>query len=422
MNKERRIKSNIPIRLIIQGYLVILICSSLIYGLIYLIDFKEIIQGRAIITSQNLPYDVYNAQAGYLRLLVKEKSVVEHGEIIGYIETDVNRSDLNSLKALLDQSDWKNTIDVHGSKLGKIAIPIQELNNHIRRHQLFLKTDQTAKLVQSKEKETNLLKHKISLLQEQGDFLVKDRKISKERNDKNDTLYSKSVISEVEAEKSKQEYFNKSFTEIGNRGTISDCEMQIEQLKQEIIEAKVLYETKKEALEAEISNAKDRLFAAIELWEQQYVLQASTSGICSLSDLMLDNDFVNQGTKILTITPKEQVGTYGIVKLPVANFSKVKEGQSVNIKFDNYPFKEYGLVEGKIQSIANLPIDEFYNVTINFPDGLVSTYNEEFEFKQMMSGTAEIITGQYSILDRVVQEWKSKRLNEKKPNEGNKNI
>jgi HlyD family secretion protein len=68
---------------------------------------------------------------------------------------------------------------------------------------------------------------------------------------------------------------------------------------------------------------------------------------------------------------------------------------------------EYGSLQGKVETISMVSDQEFYSVEISFPDGLVTTYHKDLEFSQGMTGQAEIITDELSLLVRIVNPLRS---------------
>jgi hypothetical protein len=94
--------------------------------------------------------------------------------------------------------------------------------------------------------------------------------------------------------------------------------------------------------------------------------------------------------------------------MPVIGSGKVEIGQTVNLKFDNYPFDEYGMVMGEVESISELPTkDNTYIIRISLPNGLHSSYNKDLEFRQQMQGSAEIITEDLRLIERLFNQLRS---------------
>jgi HlyD family secretion protein len=85
---------------------------------------------------------------------------------------------------------------------------------------------------------------------------------------------------------------------------------------------------------------------------------------------------------------------------------KVKTGQTVNIKFSSYPFLEYGMVKGIVKSKSLVPSGVFYVLEIDLPDGLTTLYGKNLEFTQNMQGTAEIITDDLRLLQKIINPFR----------------
>ena len=61
---------------------------------------------------------------------------------------------------------------------------------------------------------------------------------------------------------------------------------------------------------------------------------------------------------------------------------KVKVGQVVNIKFDNFPYMEFGVVKGIVKSISLVTNDSNYIVEVSFPNGLKTNYGKNLLFSR----------------------------------------
>ncbi len=72
---------------------------------------------------------------------------------------------------------------------------------------------------------------------------------------------------------------------------------------------------------------------------------------------------------------------------------------------------EFGLMKGTVKNISLVPTitDKgiFYTANINLPDTLISNYSIKLKFTQEMSGTAEIITEDIRLLERLLNRIKA---------------
>lgn len=121
------------------------------------------------------------------------------------------------------------------------------------------------------------------------------------------------------------------------------------------------------------------------------------------------NDYIQSGQELFKIIPvNNQI--IGQVNLPENGSGKVKVGQSVIIKLNNYPFNEYGSVKGKVRRISlvtnqqtlsdNQKKVNSYLIDINLPFGLKTNYGVELDFHAEAKGSAEIITNDRRLIER----------------------
>ena len=89
------------------------------------------------------------------------------------------------------------------------------------------------------------------------------------------------------------------------------------------------------------------------------------------------------------------------MSVPSINSGKIKSGQKVLIKLDNYRYQEYGIVEGKVVNISLTPDDEGnYYVDIVLPKGLKTSYNKTLPFDKELKGNADIVTQDLRLIER----------------------
>jgi HlyD family secretion protein len=73
------------------------------------------------------------------------------------------------------------------------------------------------------------------------------------------------------------------------------------------------------------------------------------------------------------------------------------------IKFQAFPFQEYGVVNGIVLSISTLPAsDNSFFATVDLPNGLTTNSGKRLNFRLGMSATAEIVTQDLRLLERLM--------------------
>jgi hypothetical protein len=82
----------------------------------------------------------------------------------------------------------------------------------------------------------------------------------------------------------------------------------------------------------------------------------------------------------------------------------------VIIRFDAYPYKEYGTIETSVDKMALLPTKDkdnnmYYELTFDLPEMLITNYRKKLTYKPNMSGTALIITEDRTLLERFFDKF-----------------
>ena len=96
--------------------------------------------------------------------------------------------------------------------------------------------------------------------------------------------------------------------------------------------------------------------------------------------------------------------------MPIQGSGKVKVGQQVHIRLNNFPDQEFGYLKGKVSNISPMPIvqeqQNGYVVEIVLPEGMNTNYGKTLPVTREMSGQAEIITEDLRLIERLLQPLK----------------
>lgn len=225
---------------------------------------------------------------------------------------------------------------------------------------------------------------------------------------RNKSLFEKGVISAQNYENKQLEYaqaernyknFESSISQI--REGISNVHKtskgtEINRVKEEMILLK------------NVIQSFNQLKKAIKDWEYEYVLKSNIKGKVSFLNFWNKNQNVNQGDLVFIIIPSENSSFIAKLKTPAQNSGKIDIGQKVNIKVENFPDTEFGVLNGTVKSISLIPDEEgSYLVDVELPEKLITSYKKEIEFKQEMKGSAEIITEDLRLIERFFYQFKS---------------
>ncbi len=153
---------------------------------------------------------------------------------------------------------------------------------------------------------------------------------------------------------------------------------------------------------ANFGQALNTLRSAIESWKSRYLLIAPQAGNVFFSTTLQEKQSLKAGVEVMYIGS----GTsyyLGEIRIPQINSGRVNIGQRVLVKFQGYPFEEYGAVEGNVTSIAKVPSEDntYFLATVSLPDGLKTNFNKSLVYKTGMAASAEIVTEDLRLIERL---------------------
>jgi multidrug efflux pump subunit AcrA (membrane-fusion protein) len=392
---------------------VFLLLLMIIFG--WFIQYPDVVMGQVVVNTPVSPIKLVAGNSGQLNLIhVSSASRVKGGQVVALIDNGTSYETLLKIKEILKEYDPVSR--PHAEILSKLPakVTLGELTTPYYTflgilHQWYnFNTDRIydkqlaslEKLNIEQLKEIDLGVAAIGNSEENLFFLRK-------AYTRDSVLFYNRAGSEVELDRAKQSLLaGKTDVDEATRRHIN-TRKAVQQTSSQIAELVAHKQEKEREIRLGISAAYNDLIDNIQLWEQKYLLRAPFDGRVQFLKFWTDKQFVQQGEPVFTIVP-DNANPYGQVMLPVMGAGKVKIGQKVSVKLNDYPFREYGTIKGKITSIsltARTEAKAQYNVetylaTIHFDNGLTTNYGRSLTFKHESTGTAEIITNERRLIER----------------------
>jgi HlyD family secretion protein len=181
---------------------------------------------------------------------------------------------------------------------------------------------------------------------------------------------------------------------------IIDNDLKISKLERTLKDFDYLHLEKKRLSLDNIERSLYNIENSLRNWKQNYLITAPADGKLVFLKSLTENQYIKPTDTLFAVVPtqNEFIAT---VDIPVKGMGKAHEGQKVIIKLDDYPFQEFGMLEGQIISMAPSINVRSYRVMVKLTNGLKSTYNQEFSIKSEMAGTAEIVTADLRLIERA---------------------
>ncbi|WP_293906129.1 HlyD family secretion protein [Sphingobacterium sp. UBA5670] len=336
---------------------------------------------------------------------------VKEGEIIATLESSANYRDVLLLSKILDSLNFymerndmpqiKKFMQYKFRDLGELQpsfsslmqayIPFENytLGNYSSDKKKLLSMD----LINYRESEL--------ILKKQESINKQDLELSQTSIIKNRKLLEERLISEEEYTKLVSLDLNKKSSHaqlqtghLSNKGQANGIQKELLELENQENNNRILF---KEAL----GNMQSQIYE----WKKNYLIVAKNGGKINFSSFYQPGQYLEQGVIIAYIIPPMQ-NVFLEMKISQNNFGKVSLGQMVILKFDAYPWQQFGIVKGKIDYISDIPVDSgYYLARISLPNSLISNYSINLGFKEGLLANAEIITKDMRLPERLYYDF-----------------
>ncbi|NCB07657.1 MAG: HlyD family efflux transporter periplasmic adaptor subunit [Bacteroidia bacterium] len=412
----QEILGGIPSGIVRYGILIFIFVLVLIIVFSFIFRYPDIIQSKIVVTTENPPATLVARSTGKIeKLFVADNQKLNAGQIIALIQNPSDYTDVLKLKMMMDTAQMvfdevgfeKRFPFDKNLQLGSLQEYYSQFLTKYDEFVVFVELDYYPKMNASLKKQLEMARILYDRLWEQKNAVEEEYKIKLRNYERQKTLIARGVISSTDLESAESEMLSKKSAFDGMRSTLAEKQIDMNKLEQEIIENDKLYSDQRNKYRSDLLEAFNNLKSEISNWELTYLMRSPITGVVTFNKFWSENQNVTQGDKAFTIVPENMGQLVGKVELPVRGSGKVKPGLDVNVKFDNYPYMEYGLVRGKVKNVSLVPDDNFYMVEVEFPNGLVTNYNNNLELQNHLMGQSEIITENLKLIQRIFNPLKA---------------
>ena len=403
----REVLSRPPHWLILMGSGILFIFIGMLGFLSYFIKYPDVLTGKIIITSDIPAINLVAKTTGRIqKLFISDNTKVIQGQKLAIIENTTNSGEIYKLQALL------TTIDPHFTNYGSIILPnYRSLGDIQGNYSKFVSEYEAFRIHNNSEsKEKQLVAYNKQL----NDFQILIQQYSKQKDnlanelgiinhdvERITVLFTEGVVSSKELEDKQREplRLKRQLEDISIAQ--SNTQISISNTERNIVELTSQNSETGNQIKLRIFEAYQNLMNKISEWEQTYVIKAPTEGRISYFTFWSENQNVKQGDEVFTIIPTSQTEIIGKVLLPLQSTGKLKIGQKAIIKLDNFPYAEFGVIEGRVKQISSIPKQNQYAVEIHFNNKLVTNTGTIITTKNDIQGSVNIVTEDLRLIERI---------------------
>lgn len=405
----RDILSRAPGWMISWGNTVILVIMIIGLFMSYFMKYPDVILGSSVISTESPPLYIGSKVAGRVnRVLVQNGQWVKEGEVLIELQNPVNTETILFLEEFIGRvnaclADPRIQISYDKSKLPQLydaKNQFLQIINEVREYQYFLlnksslvprealifKLNQARQMERIGQREVELAKTDIDNAKEQ--FSMQEQEYKKGYITRLAFLNAQSVYNQSLKQ---QESLKK--TQLQFEATLFDLKNQLEEFDQVRL-AKT--EEFRQRLEQGVSNLEN----FIVKWENDYIIKSPAAGQVEFLQRVEEKQSLPVTSQLMAII-QEKESFEVIAVMPREGFGKVRKGNQVRMKVDNYPAHEYGVLAGEVISISSLSRENQYTVKISLTQGLKTSYNKELKYTPEMTATAEIVTDDLRLIERL---------------------
>lgn len=393
------------------------IFSFLIIGS-YFFRYPDTILADITINTQEPPIRIVTRSSGRLNsLYVSNGMKVSSGTILGVIENSAKAEDVNLLKDKIKEWSlsnyslnkgmdlfFKSQLDTINFELGDIQHPYSLFISSFTNYALHDEFSYYKEKMSAQEKQLKMYDVHLLLLNKKKELIEKEGGLQLSLFRRDSLLHEKGAIRTDVFEESSSAYLRSLQLIEDISLELSSQEIQIQQLKESISDLNILHMEEEKRLLVELKNSIEELNTEISLWEQKYVLISPIYGDIVFQKIWGLQQYLEQGECVFNVKPNNSSHPIAKAFLPQWGSGKVKVGQKVNIRLNNYPDQEFGFLTGLVKNISPLSIDDnTYVVDICLPDGLITNYGVELSSNRELNGEAEIILGNLRLIEKFIQ-------------------
>ena len=221
------------------------------------------------------------------------------------------------------------------------------------------------------------------------------------------TLFERELISRADMNRARVQYLSALSALPSRMSEIYKNEMAVQDLKRQILEARIAHEREASQMQHAYETAQLRLEQARKridrtLEAESDLILAPESGIVTQVMVNAIGQVISKGEPLITLAP---ASAPMVAELMVLNkdVGLLKSGQLVKLKYDAYAFQDFGIKRGWLKYISpdaviDKSIGPIFKGVVELEENTMHVQGYDKPLMFGMKGTAEIMTDRQSVL------------------------
>ncbi|MBD3886024.1 HlyD family efflux transporter periplasmic adaptor subunit [Phormidium tenue FACHB-886] len=343
---------------------------------------------------------------------VKQGQAVQSGQVLVELDSELARTELQrTQEELQGHQDRLTQLELMENQLG-IAVREQQFQIQAQRSAQLAQLDQTQEQLSAAHTESELAAANLEReqtevkryesLKREGALpevkVVEAERLRDESRQQHNQAQAQIQQSQTELKKQQSNY-----EEITQSGEVAilQTKQQAEELEASILETR-----------AQIAQARKQI-QSLQVQLKQHSLRAPTDGTVFQLAVQQPGSVVQLGQEIVQIAPKDAPLVFR-AQMPSQETGFLKLNAPVKLKFDAYPFQDYGVVPGRLRWIApdskivetaqgNV---EVFEVEVVLDQNYIQNQGRPVRLTAGQTANAEVVVRQRRVIDFILDPFK----------------
>lgn len=407
-------KNVLPLSVLRNSLIIILLNGTLLLSFLFFVKLNNSISVPAEIRSTQDPLPIFSKKTGVFTFMVKDGDKVIKGQTIGYHEQNGDLSLILTTNDYIHQLtiddltnkpfEVYNKINVGGLGAQNLENSFEDLKENLIDYLSLITIEKgfLDKKISLLHKKERLEGDKIAVFDVQDSLSNIQKELLNQQNIRDSLLFVAQILSPDQAEVNRLELINERKNAIRNYINRFSSFEEIKSLELEKLATKKSYSAALYKQKSNLKNTLHKVKNSILVWENKNLAKAISEG--TILSKNTENRIPIKVNEVLVFISPPAVETPEYViylDIPAKHINYVKKEQSVRIKVNEYPFLEYGVIEGEIIDIPDETANDYYRCKARLLQGINTNYGRKLNPKNRYKGIAQVSLKRENLLRKV---------------------
>ena len=412
-DEVREIMKEIPGSVLRWGLGVIFLTFFCIIVGSYFFKYPKVVSAPLIITTENPPAQLISKTSGRIsHWFHRDGDFVLPQDPVALINSTSDYDAICKLEKILAQMDASafisdSTLQLLSEKvgLGDLQEQYNQLARNSKEYKQFLQDDILTTKIKIEETKLKRQQENYEMMLQQKELLEEELQLEEKTFSRYEVMINKGGVSESQIDQAKSQLIQARRNFIGFKQNIKSSETNLLTQQRLLLDLNEQRNSETRQFELNINDNVRSLTNQINSWKDRYLICSPIAGRLTLDKFWSENHVIQAGERLATVVPPDSMKIICKAMVPVTGIGEIRIGQKVNIKLSGFPYMEYGMLLGVVESVSLVPEESEYAAFIRL-DNMTSSYSEHLRLIQEMDGTAEIVTDDTRAIYRFIQPLK----------------